>query len=299
MTRMKVARACALMLPLTCVVLVSATSLPRWGRAGHEIAGLAAVTSLPSEMPEFFRAAARQLGWLNYEPDRWREGRFREMDQGFQYDHYIDGEIIPTEALAAGDRFTYLGILQRAGLSQPARDAGILPFRILELQGRLTTAFKRWREEQDPVVRAWIEQRIINDAGVLGHYVADAANPHHTTVHFNGWADGWHNPNGYTTDRTFHGRFEGEFVGANVRIEDVRPHVGEARFLDDVREEVFAHIERAHRELERLYQLEQQERFSRTTTSPAHKAFAVERLADGARMLGSLWWTAWVRSGDS
>lgn len=279
-------------------LFAGASSMPRWGRTGHEITGLAAAAELPADMPAFFRDASRQLGWLNYEPDRWRERQFRAMEQGFSYDHYVDGEIVPRDAREAADRFTYLAMLQRAGLSSPARDAGLLPFRILELHGRLTTAFKRWREETDSTTRRWIEERIINDAGILGHYVADAANPHHTTVHFNGWAEGWHNPQGFTTERTFHARFESEFVDANVRLDDVRPLVRPAVRLEDVRAGVFDHIDRTHAELDRLYTLEKQEAFGPATRSPAHKAFAVERLAAGASALRSLWYTAWRDSGE-
>lgn len=277
---------------------VGMSPLPRWGRTGHEIAGRAAAAELPADMPDFFRASERQLGWLNYEPDRWRDQRFRTMEQAFSFDHYIDGEIVPEEALEAVDRFTYLAMLQRAGLGNPARDAGLLPFRILELQARLTTGFRRWREESDTTTRRWIEERIINDAGVLGHYVADAGNPHHTTVHFNGWAQGWYNPEGFTLDRTFHARFESGFVDAHVRLDDVRPHVRPAQRLPDVRAGVMEHIGRAHAELGRLYRLEKQEAFGPETRSPAHKAFAVERLTDAASVLRSLWYTAWLDSGD-
>lgn len=283
------------------VVLIAGAAagavLPRWGRTGHEITGRAAAAVLPADMPDFFRAAGEQLGWLNYEPDRWRERAFRAMDEAFAYDHYLDGEIVPDDALQAADRFTYLGMLQRAGLRNPARDAGLLPFRILEMQGRLTTAFARWRQETDTLRRRWIEARIINDAGILGHYVADAANPHHTTVHFNGWAEGWHNPEGFTTDRTFHGRFESQFVDAHVRLGDVVPHVRPAAYIEDVRAGVLEEIARAHGELERLYRLEKQEPFGPDTRSRSHAAFAVERLADGASVLRSLWYTAWIDSG--
>jgi hypothetical protein len=290
-------RSLDLLTPILCMLITSAAALPRWGRSGHEIAGRAAAAELPAAMPEFFRSAGDRLGWLNYEPDRWRDRRFRPMEQAFSYDHYIDIEIVPAEALEAADRFTYLALLQRAGMTEAAREAGLLPFHILELYGRLVTAFKRWRDEQDPEVRRWIEERIINDAGILGHYVADSANPHHTTVHFNGWAEGWHNPHDYTSDRTFHARFEAVFVDANVRFEDVRPMVQPARQLDDVRAEVFAHLARVNGQVDRLYQLEKQEAFSEHTRSPEHKAFAIERLADGATLLRSLWWTAWNESG--
>jgi hypothetical protein len=278
------------------LLITSAAALPRWGRTGHEITGRAAAADLPAELPEFFRNAGARLGWLNYEPDRWRDRRFRPMEQAFSYDHYIDIEIVPREALEAADRFTYLALLQRAGMAEPAREAGLLPFHILELYGRLVTGFRRWRDEQDPEARRWIEERVINDAGILGHYIADSANPHHTTVHFNGWAEGWHNPQGYTNDRSFHARFEGAFVDAKVRFEDVRPEVQPARQLQDVRAEVFAHLTRVNGQVDRLYQLEKQEAFGENTRSLAHKAFAVERLADGASLLRSIWFTAWKQS---
>jgi hypothetical protein len=86
----------------------------------------------------------------------------------------------------------------------PERDAGLLPFAIMEHWERLAIAFKQWREQTDPATWGWIEQRIINDAGVLGHFVADAANPHHTTVHHNGWAADRPNPRGFSTERTLH-----------------------------------------------------------------------------------------------
>jgi len=298
MSWLQIRRSLGVLAPGLCLLITSAAAPPRWGRTGHEITGRAAAAGLPAEMPEFFRNAGERLGWLNYEPDRWRDRRFRPMEQAFSYDHYIDIEIVPRAALEAADRFTYLALLQRAGLAEPAREAGLLPFHILELYGRLVTGFKRWRDEQDPQVKRWIEERVINDAGILGHYVADSANPHHTTVHFNGWAEGWHNPGGYTNDRSFHARFESVFVDANVRFEDVRPAVQRARLLEDVRAEVFAHLARVNGQVDRLYQLEKQEAFGENTRSPGHKAFAVERLADGASLLRSIWWTAWNQSGQ-
>ena len=119
--------------------------VPFWGQHGHEIAARAAVTGLPSGMPEFFRSAADQLVYLNPEPDRWRDRDLREMDQAFQYDHYIDLENVPEAARGARDRFEYLAALYEAGLEKPERDGGFLPFHIMELYQRLYTGFRRWR----------------------------------------------------------------------------------------------------------------------------------------------------------
>ena len=265
--------------------------------AGHRITGLAAASTMPDAMPAFFRAAVDRLGWLNYEPDRWRADALVEANEAFRYDHYVDLENVSEMARRARDRFEYLSILQRENIERPARDGGLLAFRILELQQRLTIGFSQWRRSTDAQERRWIEERIINDAGILGHYAADAANPHHTSIHHNGWAAGAPNPDGFTTDRDFHSRFEAEFVGARATLEDVVARLDrDARRLAQPRADIWSFILASHEQLRRLYQLERRERFSAATASPAHLVFATERLAAGADFLRSLWWTAWLDS---
>jgi hypothetical protein len=270
----------------------------RWGFHGHEISGRAAATNLPSAMPAFFRDAADQLAYLNPEPDRWRGDGFRELNEAKRYDHYVDFEVIPDSVLLLGDRFQYLSGLRDAGVANPARDAGLLPFRIVELYQSLVVQWRLWRAETDPVRRSWIERRILNDAGILGHYVTDGANPHHTSVHHDGWRTDYPNPRGFTTARGFHSRFESQFVEANIRFEHLLQHINESpRRLTGVRAEVVAHLLRSHARLERLYELDQIEAFGRTTQGEEHREFAIERLVAGANMLRDLWWSAWLESG--
>ena len=286
-----------LMLAVAPWLLAGAAPAPPWGQDGHRIVGLAAAAKLPLAMPLFFREAQAQLGYLNYEPDRWRSDGMPEVNEAFRYDHYIDLENMQDSALAVQDRFEYLAFMQRSGMAIPERDAGLLPFAIMEHWERLAIAFKQWREQTDPATRGWIEQRIINDAGVLGHFVADAANPHHTTVHHNGWAADRPNPRGFSTERTLHSRFESEYVRAHISVDDVLPlAVAPVHQVAELRPTVLAYIRSSHAQVERLYQLEQQEPFSATTTSVAHKRFTAERLAAGALMLRDLWWSAWLRS---
>lgn len=274
---------------------------PSWGAFGHEMAARAAATRIPSEMPDFFRDAGERLTYLNPEPDRWRVRWHRELDQAFQYDHYIDLENVPPGALDARDRFAFLRELYEAGLERPEQAAGFLPFRIVELYQRIVGGWRMWRQEEDPERRSWIRERIINDAGILGHYVTDGSQPHHTTIHFNGWDRDTPNPEGYTRDNGFHARFERYFVEAHVTDADV------ARYLDDgpvrsvagsARAAVIEHIMAAHAEVETLYRLDRDVGFD--PGSPAHPEaleFAARRLAAGAEMLAVLWWSAWVESG--
>jgi hypothetical protein len=146
----------------------------------------------------------------------------------------------------------------------------------------------------------WIRIRVLNDAGILSHYVVDASQPHHTTIHFNGWAEGAPNPLGFTTDRDFHARFESDFVRAHLAFQDLPPLLPEtpAR-LGDVRVAVWEYIRETNGTVAELYRLEKEHGFD--PNRPAHseaRAFAVRRLARGAEMLAGIWWTAWEDSAE-
>ena len=64
------------------------------------------------------------------------------------------------------------------------------------------------------------EALILRDLGVLAHYVGDGSQPHHTTIHYNGWGD-YPNPEGFTNSRQTHGVFEGAFTARVARLDTV------------------------------------------------------------------------------
>ena len=175
-----------------------------WGDVGHRLTGEAAAVEMPPSTPAFFRNASRQLSYLNPEPDRWRD-RVESaidpaLDRGTSPEHFIDMEMVSPSVLAAAlkarDRFGYLDTLAAAGVKGSVM--GLLPFEMLELAQKLRVDFRNWRAAPDSI-KPWVEARIIDDAGVLGHYVADGSNPAHTTIQYNGWTGA--NPNGYATDK--------------------------------------------------------------------------------------------------
>ncbi|HEV8233230.1 MAG TPA: hypothetical protein VGP84_01485, partial [Gemmatimonadaceae bacterium] len=192
---------------VAAVATVSVIALPAlvfaWGDAGHRITGEAAALKMPPSTPAFFRNAARQLAYLNPEPDRWRDRGERTLDPALEGatapDHFIDMEMatpaVLVAALKAPDRYAYLDTLAAAGVKGVAM--GLLPFRMLELSQQLRQDFREWRAAPDST-KPFIEARIIDDAGILGHYVADGSNPAHATIQYNGWTGT--NPNGYATD---------------------------------------------------------------------------------------------------
>jgi hypothetical protein len=277
-------------------------ALAAWGEVGHRITGEAAALKMPPSTPAFFRNASRQLAYLNPEPDRWRDRAERTLDPALEGatapDHFIDMEMAsPTvlaAALKASDRYGYLDTLAAAGVKGVVM--GLLPFRMIELSQQLREDFREWRVAPDST-KPWIEARIIDDAGILGHYVADGSNPAHTSIHYNGWTGP--NPNGYATDKRFHGRFESAYVGANIKLSDVVSRMDTvARVFPDLRAAIVAYLRETNAQVEHLYQLDKAHPFDTTTTSVEDKAFTVERLAAGARMLRDIWWTAWVTSGQ-
>jgi hypothetical protein len=271
----------------------------RWGFSGHEMGGRAAAAALPAEVPAFFREARDRLGYLNGEPDRWRNPKEPAMNEAFNYDHYLWMENVPAGALEASDRFTFLNTLHDAGPPHDLKNVGLLPYRMHEMYLRLVTGWRLWRAEQDPVRRGWIEARILDDGGILGHYVMDASDPHHASKHHNRWHPDDTNPRGYTIDPAFHSGFERDFVEAHVRQEDVSARVtGAARavagnawgaILDELRDSN-AHVEE-------LFRLQRDVGFDPAgPLRPETRDFAAERLAVGARSLRDLWWSAWLES---
>jgi hypothetical protein len=248
-------------------------------------------------MPRFFRRARNQLVYLGPEPDRWRSGELGEMDDAWKFDHYIDLENVPPGALDEPDRFEFFETLVRAGIDRPQQFVGFLPFRIVEVYQRLQTEFALWRNAESRRERRYVEARVLNDAGILGHYVADAAQPHHTTIHFNGWAENAPNPRGFSTDRDLHARFESAFVEAHIVFGDVEDRMAsEPLELGEVRQAVLDHIRASNAEVERLYELEQAVGFDPEVGHPDTRNFVIERLTAGAEMLRALWWRAWLES---
>ena len=288
----------AILLPAALALIAATPASARWGETGHRIIAEAAVRALPAEMPAFFRAAMPQLIWLNPEPDRWRDFGESQLDNalasGSGLDHFIDFEGVPDAAFKAKDRYEFLATVKAAKLDQ---SVGFLPFRITELTQTMRVDFRLWRAAIDEATKRLLEARIVNDAGILGHYVADGANPHHTTVHHNGWVG--ENPDGFATDKQTHWRFESIYVNGHVALADVTPLVTAAPAVaTNVRDAAMAYLRQTHTLLRPLYTLDKAERFDSNTVAPGHKQFVAQRLGAGATMLRDSWWTAWVTSGQ-
>src|SRR5262249_14490911 len=125
---------------------------------------------------------------------------------------------------------------------------------------------------------------------------ADASNPHHATLNYNGWI--LPNPNHYPTDCETHARFETHFVTHAIVLHDVTPRLAPPLLRTDYFKTAVESIKETNALLEQLYRLDRDEAFDVfRPVSPEGKAFAAERIAAGASMLRDLWWSAWRNSG--
>ena len=234
-------------LTLSVAALSAPAMVSAWGNTGHRLIGVAAVRGLPEELPAFLRTpgAAAEVGELSREPDRTK-GAGQPHDRERDTAHFID---MDEQAWVMNERGMLIDALPRlkseydaalvaAGLD--VDDAGYLPYAIWDGYQQLVRDFATWRvlnaaeaREADPGKRAWYredrlrrEALILRDMGYLGHYVGDGAQPHHTTIHYNGWNRDTPNPEGFTTSRQTHGAFEGAFTARVARLADLEAELG-------------------------------------------------------------------------
>ena len=265
-----------------------------WGDEGHRYINRVAAERMPDDMPAFFKQAADRLSFLGPEPDRWRDNKelYSALREFNGPDHFIDIDKPEEFESLPNDRYKY-GDWLRARGKEPT-DIGFLPYSILEGYQKMQVLFRLWRDKNNAAERDQIEQNIIYYAGVMGHYVADGSQPLHTTIHFNGWSTS-SNPNLYTRE-PLHWRFEGEYVKAQIRIEDFSPMVRAAQRLDDPFPDIMRFLFESFSKVEDLYRMDKTNRWEAGNTNPDSKKFVATRLAAGAQMLANLWYTAWVNS---
>jgi hypothetical protein len=284
---------------LSVLLLALPTLALGWGEKGHLMVNEAATLALPTDMPHFFYEAFPDLIWLGPDPDRWRNGG-PSLEALNPPDHFLDYEYVDELELPPS-RYQYIakmhesGLLRRQGINND--DPGFLPWAIAENTEKIEVLFREWRAARPEFgEREKIERDIVHFAGVLGHYVGDSANPHHTTTNYNGWVEAT-NPNGYAIDCGTHSRFESGFVSHAVELSDIVPQVAAPQLHTDYFATALAQVRASNALVETLYRIDRDGGFHPIGKPPAEgMAFATSRLANGASLLRDLWWSAWVNS---
>ncbi|MFN3814917.1 S1/P1 Nuclease [Brevundimonas sp.] len=303
---------------LAAVALIAAPAadVGAWGATGHRLIAVAAMRALPDEVPAFLRTteAATEVGELTREPDRWKGGprtHARERDTAHFIDFDDNGYVLTPQGPHIDAmpelRSEYEAALTRAGLNVDT--AGWLYYALIDGWQQLVRDFAYWRvlnaaeaRETDPGKRAWYaedrrrrEALLIRDLGVWSHYVGDASQPLHTSIHYNGWDGDTPNPEGFTRSRRTHGLFEGAYVRGVARLDLVEAAMPAADLGEAAIERRTArYLDQGVAQVTPFYRLERDGAFAEG--DPRGGAFAVQRLGAGAGELRDLIVLAWRES---
>jgi hypothetical protein len=157
---------------LVALWLIAAAPAYAWGPTAHRLVNRWAVDTLPPEIRAFFQANREFLIEHANDPDEAMKKDKHEREL-----HYI--------YLDKYGIFPYLKLphlfdkaVEQYGSGHIHRD-GMLPWQVGKISLRLTEAFR---------TQNWEEAKV--EAALLGHYVADAHDPLHTTQNYDGQLTG-------------------------------------------------------------------------------------------------------------
>jgi len=265
------------------LLLVGATAAMGWWVKGHGTIAEAAAARLPEGMPQFFRAAGKQLAHLAGDPDRWKNPLAKHLRAAEAPDHFIDLENFEGNELPA-DRYKAAALLRK--LKQQPERTGMLPYAIMEDFDRLTCAFYDLRAEPENEA---VHMKCIVYAGNLAHFTGDAAMPLHTTRNY----DGKPGPNGGMLQRGIHAKIDAFPEKNGLTAEEIGRGVEPAQ-IDDMWAHILKRVQESYKHIDRCYELDAAGAFDKPTAES--RTFILERCRVGAQFTADTWYNAWLRS---
>lgn len=268
-----------------------------WGFFAHKRINRLAVFTLPQEMIYFYKKNILYLTENAVKPDMRRYGPAGKDEEPR---HYID-----IDAHVYGDSAIYTMPRQwDDAVAKYSEDTlktyGIVPWHIEKMYGRLVWAFR----EKDVY-------KILKNSAELGHYIADSNVPLHTTENYNGQ---------FTGQKGIHGFWESRLP--ELLSDDYDFFVGKAEYEDDPLSRAWKGVTRAHLAMDSVLRFEREltlkmgedkkysyeDRGGKTTqvysnefSTAFHDALngQVERqMRTSIKMVGDLWYSAWVDAGQ-
>jgi len=272
-------------------ILVAALLTSGWGFFAHQKINRLAVFTLPVEMISFYKKNLRFIEESAVNPDRRRYIMPEEAPR-----HFIDLDAYGDSAAFKLPRY-WKYALEKFGDTLPKH--GILPWNIQRVYLQLKDAFF----VHDP-------ERILKLSADLGHYIADAHVPLHTTRNYNGQLTG---------QTGIHAFWESRLPELFFSTYDF--YTGKAIYISDIQLEAWRIIAHTNQALDSVLRFEKQlgeqwrdkkynfETQGRQTikvfSSGYSKAYhekldgMVERqMRASILMIGSFWYSAWVDAGQ-
>lgn len=263
-----------------------------WGFFGHQRINRLAVFTLPPGMVEFYKANIIYITEASVNPDR---RRYSVVDEAPR--HYIDLDHYGDSGVSTMPRFWNAAVAKYS--EDTLKAYGVVPWHVATMYYRLKEAFLL----KDP-------DRILKISAELGHYIADANVPLHTTENYNGQLTGQEGIHGFWESRL-----------PELFSDDYDFFVGKAEYLDNPQLMIWTGVVAAHQQVEfvlaqeKILALKYQERkYSfETKAKQTVKVYALEysrafhKIMDGMverqmrtsiKMIGDFWYTAWVEAGQ-
>lgn len=295
-----------------------------WNYEGHRFVNQLALASLPADFPAFVKTAeARErIAFLGGEPDRWRNTA--DLSHFNAPDHFIDLDELARYGIDVQKltpfRYDFVAQLALARAAHPEKFApidpaqdrdhtkeliGFLPWAIMENYDKLKSSFSYLKTFEKsggtPEEIANAQRDIIYIMGVMGHYVGDAAQPLHDSIHYNGWVG--ENPNQYPTRKTIHSDVDGYFQNLDAAgYRELAGRVHPARLpgeelgvsTGDVFSQIVTYLTEQQKQVVLLYELDKAGKLiGGDEKGREGKQFLSKQLVTGGQMLGDLWFAAW------
>jgi hypothetical protein len=276
---------------LVVIGLITSSFSPFWGFHAHKEINRLAVYTLPPEMIAFYKKNIRYLTEASVNPDK---RRYAVQEEGAR--HYLDVDHFGDSILSKLP--TWREAVEIIG-DDTLQAHGVLPWHVFRMYARLKDAFAV--RDADAILKTSAE---------LGHYIADAHVPLHTTKNYNGQLTG---------QEGIHGLWESRLP--ELFCNDYNFFVGKAQYISDPQKTAWQIIFAAHALTDRVLDAEKklssqynEKKYSFETRGNATiKVYAVEYADDYHRRLegmveeqmrrsiktvGDFWYTAWVEAGQ-
>jgi hypothetical protein len=162
---------------VVAALLLAPVPARAWGYEAHRFVMDRAIALLPAGIRPLFERDRAMVVERAIDPDTWRTAGFKDEDKHHFLD--LDWEGYGPYPFAGLPR-DYAAAVARFGVER-IEENGVLPWRVEEMHGNLRRAFEAYRR-RGPFGR----NDILLYSAWLGHYVADAHQPFHAVVNYDG-----------------------------------------------------------------------------------------------------------------
>jgi hypothetical protein len=259
-----------------------------WHRHGHDLASRAAVDIAGPQMPAFFAAGADTIAHVSQDNDAFtRPIAPAQLHEAEASEHYFDIELLAGKPTPP-TRYAFIDFCAANGLKP--NQVGLLPYAIMEWTQRLTIALAEYRKwPDDPAIQA----KCLVYAGLLAHYAADCCQPLHLTIHWDGRAL----QDGKSPRSGIHNRLDALPAKLSISPQELAEGL-KAQPFPDLFSAILAEMDRSHRLVDRVYELDSQipPMDSNQPLTAEAAEFAKQRMRAAAVFTASLYLTAWQDS---